>query len=94
MTDIVTISNEKYADDVQSVIDAGADTSPETHRVSQDVWDQDTKDRVQRFFTEQIKNKIGSHGHMWSSITYRVALAVYTKSPAAYESRKGLKNFH
>ena len=90
MADIVTILNEKYADDVQAVIDAGADTSPETHRVLQEVWDQDTKDRTQ-FFTDQIKNKTGSHGNMWSSITYRVALAVYTKSPAAYESLKGFK---
>ena len=28
---------------------------------------------------------------MWSSITYRVALAVYTKTPAAYESLKEFK---
>ena len=33
MTDIVKILNEKYADDVQAVLDAGADIRPETNIV-------------------------------------------------------------
>ena len=90
MADIVNIINQKYSDEVQSVIGDGSGGSPEAHQVLKDLWDSETTDR-EDFYRDQMNNKTGSRGNMWSTITYRIALAVYTKSPAAYESLKSFK---
>ena len=90
MIDVVRILNDKYRNDIQSAIESARTTSAETEKVLQDIWDRDTKDR-EDFFKDQTKNKTGYRGNNWSTITYRMALAVYTKSPAAYESLKCFK---
>ncbi|KAJ7382403.1 hypothetical protein OS493_035244 [Desmophyllum pertusum] len=39
------------------------------------IWDRDVKDRKE-FWTDQSKNRNGKYGNRWSTITYRMALAV------------------
>ncbi|XP_065904955.1 uncharacterized protein [Dysidea avara] len=49
------------------------------------------KDRQQKqFFSDQEKNTNGGRGNRWNMITIRMALAIYTRSPAAY---KALQSF-
>ncbi|XP_015779661.1 PREDICTED: uncharacterized protein LOC107357534 [Acropora digitifera] len=47
-----------------------------------DVW---RKDR-ESFFKDQMKNETGKRGNRWSIATIRMALAVYSRCPSAYEA--------
>ncbi len=90
MKDIVSIINKKYESEVQSVLEEASEQSSETGAIMRDIWEQDTKDR-EDFVKDQIRNKTGSKANVWSSITYRVALAIFTRSPSAFESLKSFK---
>ncbi|XP_065888474.1 uncharacterized protein [Dysidea avara] len=49
------------------------------------------KDRQKKqFFLNQEENSVGGRGNQWNMITIRMALAIYTRSPAAY---KALQSF-
>lgn len=50
-------------------------------------WSNDVSGR-DTFFADQQRNRSGEKGNRWSMVTYRLALAVFTRSPAAYESLK------
>ena len=72
-----------YQDDLQDVfVDAG-----DEGQVLRTAWDSDVHARAQ-FTSDQDRNTSGSKGNRWSMLTYRVALAVFTRSPAAYEALK------
>ncbi|XP_065067940.1 uncharacterized protein LOC135693398 [Rhopilema esculentum] len=61
-------------------------------KLIKEVWDKDTEDRSQ-FHRDQFvnKGKQNANGHRWSMITYRVALAIYIRSPAAFNALKSFK---
>jgi hypothetical protein len=44
------------------------------------------KNEKENFFDDQCNNKTGKKNNSWSTITYRMALAVFCRSPAAYEA--------
>ena len=90
MCDITGIINSKYEHEVENLIMDASKTSKETSTVLREIWDNDTKDR-EDFFHDQMNNKTGHKGNTWSTITYRIAMAVYTKSPCAYKSLKSFK---
>ena len=52
-----------------------------------EIWEKDTSDRND-FYLDQKKNITGKKSNMWSAITFRIALAIYSRSPAAYEALK------
>ena len=56
----------------------------------EEIWRHDTMDR-QAFYSDQSKNVSGHKGNTWSTITYRLALAIYSRSPSAYEALKSFK---
>jgi hypothetical protein len=47
-----------------------------------EAWRQDVREHIQ-FEKDQSTAVTGSRGNRWSQITLRMALAVYTRSPAA-----------
>ena len=50
----------------------------ETKDVLQEIWRHDTSDR-QTFFNDQEKNMTGKKSNSWSTVTYRVALAIHSR---------------
>ena len=54
--------------------------------VLREAWEQDHNHT--EFLQDQDRNVDGSHGNRWSMITYRMALAVYTRSSSAYQALK------
>ena len=91
MVDIVKIINDKYQEQLQKIWQESRDSnSPDTGSILQDIWHQDSQDR-QDFFNDQMKNVTSSKGNTWSTVTYRIALAIYIRSPSAYEALKSFK---
>ena len=91
MADIVKIINSKYQDQLENIWqESTASSSADTTSVLRNIWEQDSKDR-QQFFHVQSKNVTSSKGNTWSTVTYRIALAVYIRSPAAYEALRSFK---
>ncbi|XP_065177028.1 uncharacterized protein LOC135806730 [Sycon ciliatum] len=55
--------------------------------VLREAWEQDNQNHTE-FMQDQEQNVDGSHGNRWSMITYRMAVAVYTRSSSAYQALK------
>ena len=73
---IVKIINDKYQEQLQKVCQESIDSnSPNTGMILQDIWHQDSHDRHE-FSNDQMKNVTSSKGNTWSSVTYRLALAI------------------
>jgi predicted CopG family antitoxin len=47
-----------------------------------------------RWKQDQERSRDGSHGNRWSMVTFRIALAIYIRSPAAYAALKSFKIFN
>ncbi len=90
MLDITTIINDKYHSEFATILDEAKKTSPETCDIIEETWKQDTIDR-KGFFKDQARNMTGNKGNTWSTVTYRVALAIMSRSKAAYEALKSFK---
>ena len=91
MLDVVTIINQKYQDDLENIwAEAGEESSTETMDLLKEIWEKDTSDRND-FYLDQKKNITGKKSNKWSTITFRIALAIYSRSPAAYEALKSFK---
>ena len=91
MLDIVKILNDKYENDLEKIWQEATDKNgPEASDLLKDIWRKDTEDR-REFYKDQMKNITGKTGNRWSTITYRIALAIYSRSPAAYEALKSFK---
>ena len=91
MLDIVQTINEKYQSELEKIwFEADGKSGTETKELMKEIWNKDTTDR-QDFYHDQMKNITGKKGNKWSTITYRIALAVYSRSPAAYEALKSFK---
>eukprot|EP00117_Sycon_ciliatum_P035678 scpid100162/ scgid26995/ len=54
----------------------------------QNIWKDDISSAKAEFEKDQTDNTTGSHGNQWSATTYRMALAMFSLSPAAYKSLK------
>lgn len=89
LEEIVNIINDKFSGDVREVIQSASE-DPNQKELIQRVWKRDSKKRKQQdlkdFKEDQMKNSRGCKSNRWSAITYRIALAVYSRSPAAYQA--------
>ena len=56
----------------------------------QQIWNIDMAER-KLFYESQQKNTTGYRDNRWNMITYRVALAIYIRSPAAYRALKSFQ---
>ncbi len=90
MVDITRIINEKYQCELETILKEANKTSPETSDIIAESWKQDTLDR-KNFFRDQARNMTGNKGNTWSTVTYRVALAIMSRSKSAYEALKSFK---
>ena len=91
MVDIVKIIYDKYQEQQPKIWQVSTDSnSLDTGSILQDIRHQDSQDR-QDFFNDQMKNVTSSKGNTWSTVTYRIALAIYIRSPSAYEALKSFK---
>ncbi|XP_065894968.1 uncharacterized protein [Dysidea avara] len=52
------------------------------------IWNDDKRNPKAEFFKDQRLNRNGKKQNQWSTITIRIALAVFVRSPAAYEALK------
>ena len=52
------------------------------------IWENDMKQNRKEFYKGQERNIASDSGSRYSVITYRVALAVFSRSPAVYEALK------
>ena len=91
MSDIVSVINSKYRKDLEHIWREAEDKNgKEARSVLEDIWKHDTQDRKD-FFADQTHNMTGNTGNAWSTATYRIALAIYVRSPAAYEALRSFK---
>jgi hypothetical protein len=63
----------------------------EEHGVGQklrEVWQSDKQSDQVQFKNDQKQNRTGKKCNKWSYITIQMALAIFTRSPAAYEALK------
>ena len=91
MLDIVQTINEKYQSELEKILfEADGKSGTETKELMKEIWNKDTTDR-QDFYHDQMKNITGKKGNKWSTVTYRITLAVCSRSPAAYEALKSFK---
>ncbi|XP_019853621.1 PREDICTED: uncharacterized protein LOC109582964 [Amphimedon queenslandica] len=83
---IHNVINEQCSKDLEDVISEG-----EKHGVSDKlraVWANDKRTMRSDFVKDQKKNCTGQRNNRWSYVTIRMALAVFSRSPAAYEALK------
>ena len=73
-----------FPHELQTVM-TGNEGQDESREALQDAWESDKA----AWTHDQARNENGSHGNRWSMLTYRVALAVFTRSTAAYEALQG-----
>ncbi|XP_065894808.1 uncharacterized protein [Dysidea avara] len=73
-------------EDLQKLFDEG-----EKHGVGsilKDIWATDLDRQRKEFSHDQATNCNGRRGNRWSMVTIRMALAIYCRSPAAYQALK------
>lgn len=87
VSSFVSVINTDLKDELTEVFnEAGNNTA-----VLEQVWKRDSKKiEEQKAFNKDQHNVIASTGNRWSSITLRIALAVYHRSNSAY---KALQSF-
>lgn len=79
-----TISSE-FQDDLHNIFEEAE--AQGKGKIVRSIWMKDVEER-QSFWKDQNVNRTGKTSNRWSAITYRIALAVFTRSPAAYEALK------
>lgn len=89
MSAVVDVIQHDYADVLSSVINESTQSETEREAV-RSIWKRDCEQRTAReradFEADQKKNSATHTGNRFSTITYRLALAVYARSPAAYRA--------
>ena len=91
MRDIVNNINTDFQDDLQAVLNSNKNNDDALKK----CWEADSQKRqiqdIKDFYGDQGKNEFQNRGNKWSTITYRIALAVYTRSPSAYRALQGFE---
>lgn len=74
--------------DLETIFREAEDSGEGCGDTLREHWERDVTQRKQ-FFEDQLKNKSTSRGNRWSIVTFRIALAIYTRSTTAYEALRG-----
>ena len=89
MKEVVDVIESKYSSELNAVIDNEIN-SESNKQLLRKVWQRDVNNRkikdIQNFRSDQRSNKLGFRGNRWSAITLSLAMAVYSRSPAAYQA--------
>ena len=88
MNQIVQIIQKDFSAELNHVITT--DTNAAQQEALKQIWDKDVQDKyksgVESFQIDQTKNITGARSNKWSVVTYRIALAVYCRSPSTYRA--------
>ena len=82
MQNILATINNQFSDELNKLL-----AENNKGDIIRKIWDNDLKENKAAFMKDQAKNT-GDTGNRFSTITYRVALAIFSRSPAAYEALK------
>jgi hypothetical protein len=89
MEKVVNVIEGGLSEELNAVIDSKTHTEEEK-QIVRHAWQRDVQRRkaldARDFHNDQKKNSLGSKRNRWSAITFRVALAVYSRSPSAYKA--------
>ncbi|CAH3152710.1 unnamed protein product [Porites evermanni] len=79
------IITKKISSELQNELDQIFEEAKGSGDLLKRIWQQDLDER-KAFWKDQNRNGKGRTRNRWSAITYRIALAISTRSPAAYEA--------
>ena len=89
LSNIVRVVQQDYSDVVDTVIKESTESETE-RQAMREIWQRDCAQKKMQeradFASDQNRNRQSSSGNRWNPITYRMALAVYARSPAAYKA--------
>lgn len=91
MSNVVKIINENFSSTLEESFNS---TTGQTRDILKASWESDSIDKHladQKDFFSQQEKSLTSHTHEWNAITLRIALAVCSRSPAAYEALRSFK---
>ena len=83
MNNIMKKINKNFSEDLDQIFKEN-----DNGDILKRIWENDLKQNRKDFYEDQKNNVVSDTGSRYSVITYRVALAVFTRSPAAYEALK------
>jgi hypothetical protein len=86
MNFVVSTIESQFQAELETIFDEG-DKCGVGHKLRHS-WKTDQQRDSINFNHDQVLNKTGNKGNRWSVITIRMALAVYTRSPSAYDALK------
>ena len=84
------IIETQHKDALEEIINEASEYSAINKETLQQIWDIDMAER-KMFFESQKKNTSDYRGNRMNMITYRVALAIYIRSPSAYRDLKSFQ---
>ena len=90
MSKVGKIIEKDHAEDLEEILSEAAEYNESKKTSLSQIWNLDMQNRSE-FADDQKKNTTGHRGNRWSLITYRMALAVYIRSPSAYKSLSSFK---
>ena len=80
-------AEENFSDDLHGILKE----SPHSDFL-QEMWKKDLAEGKTQFSSDQLRNETGNSGNRFSVITYRIALAIFSHSKAAYEALKSFNS--
>ena len=83
MKDVMNQINENFSSELDQLFKEN-----DKGDILKNIWENDVKMNRRDFYKDQQRNVASDSGSRYSVITYRVALAVFSRSPAAYEALK------
>ena len=83
MKDVMNQINENFSNELDQIFKEN-----DKGDILKTIWENDVKMNRRDFYKDQQRNVASDSGSRYSVITYRVALAVFSRSPAAYEALK------
>ena len=81
--DVMNQINENFSNELDQIFKEN-----DKRDILKNIWENDIKMNRRDFYKDQQQNIASDSGSRYSVITYRVALAIFSRRPAAYEALK------
>ena len=86
MNEVISQITQNFSEDLDRIFNEN-----DKGDILKHIWENDVAQNRKDFYKDQGRNTVSDPGSRYSVITYRVALAVFSRSPAAYEALKSFK---
>ena len=83
MNEVISQITQNFSEDLDRIFNEN-----DKGDILKHIWENDVTQNRKDFYKDQGRNTGSDPGSRYSVITYRVALAVFSRSPAAYEALK------